>query len=193
MSPGTIVPRIRISAASSIPSAWRVTTDIRAGRWRTPATVRGSRCLFLKGSTASGAMARDRRTSRRSRPAISTRAAGPSPIPRASTAIVSSRHACSVISSPTSSPLPFQIRRYEHAPFSYTPGKALARLLPAFRSRAGNGARRQVRDRERRISVAQVGVFSAERDDVRHLPRSARHPSRREGRATLRGGVRWLP
>ena len=39
----------------------------------------------------------------------------------------------------TSSPLPFQIRRAEHAPFSYTPGKALADYFLHFDHAPGTG------------------------------------------------------
>ena len=40
---------------------------------------------------------------------------------------------------PTSSPLPFQLRRYEHAPFSYTPGQALGDYFMYFDHAAGSG------------------------------------------------------
>ena len=40
---------------------------------------------------------------------------------------------------PTSSPLPFQIRRYEHTPFSYAPGKALADYFLYFDHAPGTG------------------------------------------------------
>ncbi|RPI52430.1 MAG: tetratricopeptide repeat protein [Acidobacteria bacterium] len=39
----------------------------------------------------------------------------------------------------TSSPLPFQIRRYEHAPFSYIPGKALSDYFLHFDHAPGSG------------------------------------------------------
>jgi tetratricopeptide (TPR) repeat protein len=41
----------------------------------------------------------------------------------------------------TSSPLPFQIRRYEHPPFSYTPGKALSDYFIHFDHAAGTRSR----------------------------------------------------
>jgi tetratricopeptide (TPR) repeat protein len=41
----------------------------------------------------------------------------------------------------TSSPLPFQIRRYEHPPFSYTPGKALSDYFIHFDHAAGTPSR----------------------------------------------------
>jgi tetratricopeptide (TPR) repeat protein len=40
---------------------------------------------------------------------------------------------------PTSSPLPFQIRRYEHPPFSYTPGKPLGDHFLYFDHAPGSG------------------------------------------------------
>jgi predicted CXXCH cytochrome family protein len=40
---------------------------------------------------------------------------------------------------PTSTPLPFQIRRYEHAPFSYSPGKPLGDFFIYFDHAAGSG------------------------------------------------------
>ena len=40
---------------------------------------------------------------------------------------------------PTSSPLPFQIRRNEHPPFSYTPGKALGDYFLYFDHAPGSG------------------------------------------------------
>jgi len=40
---------------------------------------------------------------------------------------------------PTSSPLPFQIRRYEHQPFSYTPGQALDEYFIYFDHAPGSG------------------------------------------------------
>ena len=42
----------------------------------------------------------------------------------------------------TSSPLPFQIRRYEHSPFSYAPGKALSDYFIHFDHAPGSGSTR---------------------------------------------------
>ena len=71
--------------------------------------------------------------------------------------------------------------------------KAAQRLLHLFRSCAWKRPRRQVRDRERRVPFAQVGLLSAQRDDVRDVPRPARHPARCQGRRALRGRLPELP
>jgi hypothetical protein len=94
----------------------------------------------------------------------------------------------------TSTPLPFQIRAIRaHLRFR-TRREDAERLLHPFRSRArSTGARRQVRDRRRRVPPAQVGVLSAQRDDVRDVSRPARHRARRQGRGALCRDLRELP
>ena len=94
----------------------------------------------------------------------------------------------------TSTPLPFQIPRYEHPPFSYTPGKPLSDYFIHFDHAPGApGARRQVRDRRRRVPPAQVGVLSAQRDDLPHVSQPARHRARCQSRGALRRDLRELP
>ena len=83
--------------------------------------------------------------------------------------------------------------RYEHPPFSSTPGKPLSDYFIHFDHAPGTRSRRQVRDRRRRVPSAQVGVLSAQRDDVPHLPRPARYSARRQGGGALRGGLPELP
>ena len=61
-------------------------------------------------------------------------------------------------------PLPFQIPRYEHPPFSYTPGKAAERLLHPFRSRArAPAATTSSRSPAARTACASRHAFSAAR------------------------------
>ncbi len=69
----------------------------------------------------------------------------------------------------TSAPLPFQIPRFEHPPFSYTPGKALSDYFIHFDHAPRSGARRQVRDCGRCVPPAQVGVLPAQPDDLPHV------------------------
>ena len=78
------------------------------------------------------------------------------------------------------------------AVFVYT-RKGARRLLHSFRSRAREWPRRQIRNCKRRIPPAQVGLFSAQRDDVRHLSRPARHSARPERSEALCGGLSGLP
>ena len=70
---------------------------------------------------------------------------------------------------------------------------AARRLRHPFRSRAWDRSRRQVRDQQRRVPSSQVGVFSAERDDVRHVSRSARCSAWWRGRQALRRDLPELP
>ena len=95
---------------------------------------------------------------------------------------------------PTSSPLPFRIRRYEQPPFSYSRLESRSSdYFIYFDHAPGSGSRRQVRDRQRRVPPAQVGMLSAQRDDVPHVPRPARHPARARGGRASGGGVPGLP
>ena len=94
---------------------------------------------------------------------------------------------------PTSSPLPFQIRRYEQPPFSYIPGRPLGDHFIYFDHAPGSGRDDKFEIAERRVPAAEIGLLSAERDDMRHLPQSARHSPGCEGRAALRVGVCELP
>jgi hypothetical protein len=71
-------------------------------------------------------------------------------------------------------------------------GAAARGLLYSFRSRAWKRPRRQVRDCGWSVPPTQVGVFSAQRDDVFHLPRPARHSPRSRRSDALHGGLRKL-
>ena len=72
--------------------------------------------------------------------------------------------------------------------------EAAERLLHPFRSRTrSTGPRRQVRDRRRRVPPAQVGVLSAQRDDLPHVSQPARHRARLQSSRPLRRGLRELP
>ena len=68
---------------------------------------------------------------------------------------------------------------------------ATTSFISITRRRAG--ARRQVRDRGRRVPPAQVGMLSAQRDDLPHVSQPARHPARAQSGRTLRRGVPELP
>ena len=64
----------------------------------------------------------------------------------------------------TSTPLPFQIPRYEHPPFSYTPGKPLSDYFIHFDHAPGRrGATTSSRSRAARTACASRRAFSAAR------------------------------
>ena len=88
----------------------------------------------------------------------------------------------------TSSPLPFQIRRYDRAPFSYVPGSRSPMTSSISITRRGAPATTSSKSTVRDIAFASRPV-SRERDDVRDVPRSARRAAR-PGRGTaLRRGL----
>ena len=159
--------------------ACRATTAIHARRSKTIAKARDLEIPFQTASIASAAMVLDRRhidaIARNDVDAARRAIVNPATLSRERQ--LDTCMQCHLES--TSSPLPFQIRRYEHPPFSFVPGQPLGDYFIHFDHAPGTVAMTSSRSTAP-VPSAQVGVLSAERDDVRHVSRSARCSARCE-------------
>ncbi len=94
---------------------------------------------------------------------------------------------------PTSSPLPFQIRRNEQPPFSYTPGKPLGDHFLYFDHAPGTGRDDKFEIASGAYRLRKSACFQQSEmtcvtcHDPHDIPRGAKAV------AALRGGVRELP